>query len=109
MSTTRARMVVKRCPMFDPACAAKVVEHVTAKFVAAGVEPPDVAAQLEAACGRYSRGAHKGQLRGWAAIETCVSGGWRANDNGSGGVVYPGTIGQIVVEAFDGKTLFSAW
>jgi hypothetical protein len=96
-----ATVETKRCPMSDDGCAARVIEHLTAKY-APGT---DVAAIVEKACGRFSRGKHPGKLRGWASIEVCTEGGWRRLGPGerNGYVMRPGTIGRVAIEDFNGR------
>jgi hypothetical protein len=97
-----AKFTGKRAPMFDAACAARVVEQV-ARFYAPGF---DAAALVEAACGRYTRGKHKGALRGWATVTVCTEGGWRRHGPGerNGGVCYPGTVvGVSISDDYSGK------
>jgi hypothetical protein len=164
-----ASRATKRCPMFDPACAAKVAEHIarfypqatgacdcnaaerattshraqiearvntienvpgmsdadlvayltapyaveplhTAECASRTPIPVDGLAIIEKACGRFVRGAHKGQLRGWATIEVVTEGGWLRHGPGerNGNVVYPGTIlGINIGDDFTGKTYLS--
>lgn len=162
-----AKVTTKRCPMYDPACAARVIEHIQNQYPrsfgacdcgwvarvlrendavaqqrefalaalrasAAGepLPPPpldvptglaiehtatcgshreipfDAAALVESKCGRFTRGAHAGQLRGWASIEVTTAGGWKKSGPGerNGRVIYPGTILAIRIEGFVGKT-----
>jgi hypothetical protein len=150
--------------MHDPACAAKVAEHIAARYTQAATpcdcnplgrrlaaveaqaarwldlpegpsaerealradmvataqavlectpecasrqpaRPFDAMALLEERCGRYTRGAHKGQLRGWAHIEVVVEGGWQrmGPGEGNGRVAYPGTILGIAIVDFNGR------
>lgn len=43
--------------------------------------------------GRFTRGAHKGQVRGWLFLHICSEGGWKRDGSGEGGgVILPGTI-----------------
>lgn len=93
---------IKRCPMHDDTCAAKIIEHISNMY-----PPPFDAAQLvEERCGRFTRGAHVGKLRGWAAIEIVTVGGWKKHGPGylNGRVVRPGQILSIRIEDFNGKT-----
>lgn len=96
-----ASLATKSCPMHDPVCAAKVAEHV-ARFYSPGF---DAAALLEERCGRFQRGAHAGQLRGWAKITICTEGGWLRHGSGerNGRVVYPGTVLGVEISDFNGK------
>ena len=96
-----AQTAVKRVPMYDATCAAKVIEHISTFYP----QPFDAAALVEAQCGRFTRGAHKGQLRGWATITVVAEGGWKKNGPGygNGRVVYPGTVLSISIEDFNGK------
>lgn len=97
----RASTTFKRCPMSDPACAAKVAEHV-AQFYA---PPFDAVAFIERQCGRYTRGKSVGQLRGWAEIEVVTEGGWKktAPGEGNGFVARPGQVLSIRISDFSGK------
>jgi len=101
-----ANTQTKKVPMFDDAAAYRVAEHITAFYP----QPFTVAqalALIETQCGRYTRGAHKGQLRGWASITVCTEGGWQRHGTGprGGGVVYPGRILSISIgDDFSGKT-----
>ena len=98
-----ASTTVKRCPMFDDVCAAKVIEHISAKYP----QPFDATALVEESCGRYLRGKHAGKLRGWANIVVVTEGGWQRHGSGerNGRVVYPGAILSISIgDDFTGKT-----
>ena len=104
--TQYASVTTKRCPMFDPACAARVAEYVAERQV----QPftvADALALIETACGRYARGAHKGHLRGWASIQVVTEGGWLRHGpgEGNGRVVYPNTVLEVSVgNDFSGET-----
>lgn len=93
-----ASFEVKRCPMFDPICAAKVAEHI-AHFQVQPFSPAAAMALIEQKCGRYVRGKHKGELRGWATIKRCTVGGWMRYGPGecNGRVVYPGTLMSVSI------------
>jgi hypothetical protein len=101
-----ATITVKRCPMADPACAAKVAEHI-ATFYCQPFTAEQALALIEERCGRFVRGPKKGLLRGWAAIEVVTEGGWRRHGpgEGNGRVVRPGQIlGITIGDDFSGKT-----
>jgi hypothetical protein len=101
-----ANTVTKRCPMADPACAAKVAEHI-AQFYCQPFTQADALALIEQQCGRFVRGPKKGLLRGWASIEIVTEGGWKRHGPGerNGGVVYPGRVLSISIgDDFSGKT-----
>jgi hypothetical protein len=163
-----AQATTKRVPMFDPAVAAKVAEHVSgfycqaqhpdvtkweiahaileeqdrvsreavvklhanggtdedvlkfateqaelfaARRAALGPKPSlapipfDGMALIEEKCGRYTRGAHKGQLRGWAEITIVERGGWKKDAPGylNGHVERPGQIRSIRITDFTGR------
>lgn len=93
----------RRVPMHDPACAAKVIEHVSR------MTGGDSTAYVEEKCGRYTRGAHKGALRGWASITVVEVGGWKKNGpgEGNGRVVRPGTVLSVVIADFNGREFLS--
>jgi hypothetical protein len=97
----RASTILKKCPMNDDACAAKVIEHV-ASFYA---PPFDAAALVEKQCGRFSRGKYAGKLRGWASIEVVAVGGWKRYGfgEGNGRVVRPGMVLGITITDYNGK------
>lgn len=105
-----ATITTKRCPLFDDACAEKVVGLVAAFYPPAADGMPDrnFAAQLIAErCGRYVRGKNVGKLRGWASIRICTEGGWKRHGPGerNGRVIYPGVIlGVSIGDDFSGKT-----
>jgi hypothetical protein len=153
-----ASVTVKRCPMFDDACAARVIEQIAKQYplaygacdcdaqgrreadaracaqahtndpekavpvifamynaplvhadsCASRVPIPfDARGLVEEKCGRYTRGAHKGQLRGWASISVVTVGGWMKYGPGerNGRVVYPGSVVAISIgDDFSGKT-----
>ena len=98
--TQYARLTTKRCPMHDPSCAAKVTEAIIRFFSAEF----NAVALIEERCGRFTRGAHKGQLRGWAEIDIVTEGGWRRNGpgEGNGRVLYPGTVYAVRILPFQG-------
>jgi len=54
--------------------------------------------QVEAQCGKVSRGQHKGQLRGWIVYRRCTEGGWAY---GIGGVIRPDMIFAAFCPTFD--------
>lgn len=101
----------KMGPMYDDGVAARVIERISAFYpqghslVEGEVKPFDAAALVEARCGRYVRGAHKGKLRGWASIECVRIGGWKktAPGEGNGRVVRPGQVLGLTISAFDGR------
>ena len=98
----RAQWTVKRCPMSDDVCAAKVKEH----FARFGIDGDAV----EQACGRFKSGKTPGKLRGWANIAVVTEGGWKKSGPGymNGGVVRPGAILGVSVTDFYGKAYISA-
>jgi hypothetical protein len=98
----RASTTIKRCPMADDVCAAKVAEHV-AKFYGPGF---DAMALIEEQCGRFTSGKSAGKLRGWAEIEVVTTGGWKktAQGEGHGFVARPGRVLSIRISDFSGKT-----
>lgn len=101
-----ASVVIKRCPMHDDTCAARVAEQIAARMVQP-FTPADALKLIEEKCGRFTRGAHKGRLRGWASIEVVTEGGWKRHGPGErhGGVVYPGTVlGISIGDDFTGTT-----
>lgn len=97
-----ASTTIKKCPMFDDVCAAKVIEHIGNQYP----QPFDATALVEEKCGRFVRGKHVGKLRGWAEIEVVVVGGWKKDGPGyrNGRVVRPGTILGIRIVDFNGKS-----
>ena len=125
-----ASTVFKRVPMFDPVCAAVVAGHIAKFYGGAGgpctcpggpakhdfdndacdskkVVPYNAMPLIEAKCGRYTKGKHKGALRGWASIEVVTEGGWKRHGPGerNGRVVYPGTVLSVSIgDDFSGKT-----
>lgn len=96
-----AQAVTKRVPMFDPNVASKVAEHISAFYP----QPFDGMALIEKECGRYTRGKHKGAIRGWAEITIVERGGWKKDGPGYmyGHVERPGEIRQIRITDFGGK------
>lgn len=54
--------------------------------------------QVEAQCGRFARGQHKGNLRGWIVYRKCVEGGW---SYGVHGVIRPAMIFAAFCSTFD--------
>ena len=104
--STRAVIVTKRCPMYDDACAARVAAQISALYPTAESGPFDAMALIEERCGRFTRGAHVGKVRGWAEIRVAESGGWLARGPGymNGRVVRPGTVVGVAITAFDGRT-----
>lgn len=104
----RASWVQKRCPMHNEACATRVAEHLT-RFMGQPFTVADAMALIEKQCGRLTRGAHKGALRGWATIAVCTRGGWKRGGygEGNGHVVLPGTIMGVRISDFNGKVFLS--
>jgi len=101
----RAVIETKEAPMFDANVAARVAEHV-ASFMVQPFSVADALALIEKQCGRYTRGAHKGHLRGWAAVSRVVEGGWKKDGpgEGNGHVEYPGRVtGVVIADRFSGK------
>ena len=90
---------VKRCPMFDDDCAARVTKHIASLYSG------DAAALVQLSCGRYTRGKHVGKLRGWASLDVVTEGGWQRIGPGerNGRVVYPGTLLAVRIDDFNGK------
>lgn len=72
-------------------------------------DPIDAMEMIEKACGRYTRGKHAGQLRGWASITIVTVGGWMKYGPGerNGRVFYPGTIKGIEITDYNGKPYIS--
>ena len=71
------------------------------------VETVDAMKLIEEKCGRYTRGQHKGQLRGWAEMAVVTEGGWKKYGPGerNGRVVRPGQVlGIKIGDSFSGKT-----
>lgn len=97
--TQRAAFRATSAPMYDNAVAAKVAEYA----MLVGVAEP--VAYIEERCGRYTRGAHAGYLKGWATFEVCREGGWSRRFSAFGGVVRPGTLAGITVTDFHGREL----
>lgn len=98
-----ARVETRRVPMFDDAAAAKVAEHISAKYP----QPFDAMALIEEKCGRFVRGKHTGKLRGWATIEVVTVGGWKKDGPGyrHGHVVLPGIVLRVTIaDDYAGKT-----
>lgn len=93
-----------KCPMFDEACARRVAGLISERYQTTAADPFDGMALIEEKCGRFVRGAHKGQLRGWAEIEICTEGGWRrlGPGQGNGRVLRPGQLVGVRITAFDG-------
>jgi len=99
MAVQYASIQSKTCPMFDPACAAKVAEHIS-RFRCQPFSSEDAMVLVESACGRYVRGKHKGQLRGWAEIRVCTVGGWWREQSR---VLLPGMVILVAVRDYSGK------
>lgn len=112
--TQYASVTVKRCPMSDPQCATTVIAQIASLYpqaVDAGGNPTpfDAATLVEERCGRYVRGAHKGQLRGWAELEVVAEGGWKKGGpgQGNGRVLFPGALLSVRIADFAGKAYLS--
>jgi hypothetical protein len=107
MGVQYCKITVKSCPMFDPNCAAKIAEHVV-HFRVQPFTKDEALALIEKCCGRYSRGKHVGQLRGWAEVHVCTEGGWWRLGPGerNGRVLYPGMLIAVVIRDYNGKVLF---
>lgn len=102
MHVQYAKTEVHRCPMAEQVCAETVARHV-AELKNLDVET--ATSEIETACGRYSRGAHKGQLRGWAVVTVVREGGW---NRAVGGVLYPGTVVSVTISDFNNRPYYSA-
>jgi len=113
MAGYKAETTVKRCPMHDPVCAGKVAEHMAA-LTPQPYTVDDAAADLERTCGRFTRGAHAGGLRGWASILVCTRGGWVRTGQSygpgesQGYVARPGQVLGVAVTAYDGQVYCGA-
>jgi len=109
MNTPYAQFTRHRCPMHDASCAARVADLVASRFVQP-FTAEQAMALIEQQVGRYVRGPHAGQLRGWAHIEVCERGGWVKDGPGyhRGHVERPGQIRSIHITDFTGRVLFSA-
>ena len=96
-----AATTFRSCPMHEDACAARIIEQIATFYPSSF----DATALVEQACGRFARGAHKGQLRGWASIEVVTEGGWRraGPGEGHGRVLYPGRVVSVRVTDFHGN------
>ena len=105
-----AQTQISSGPMWDPQVFARAVEHITAMSTrnGEGGMTYDPAAMLEGNCGRYSRGKHKGEIRGWMHIKYVSRGGWLKAGPGymNGGVVRPDTILGLTVTDFNGKIYY---
>ncbi len=102
----RASIQTRTVPMFDDVAARTVAGHL-AKMMVQPFTVEQALALIEEKCGRYVRGKHEGQLRGWASISLCTEGGWKRHGPGerNGRVVYPGQIvGISIGDDFSGKT-----
>lgn len=99
----KARIEEKACPMFDAACALRVAEHV-ASFMTQPFSVEQAKQLIEEKCGRYVKGKHKGELRGYAYLRVCTVGGWKFNGPGQGNgfVAYPGKLYGLTIADFDG-------
>lgn len=88
-------------PLFDHNVLGKTVQHISDLC---GVDSEEAMAMLEKHCGRYVRGKHKGELRGYVAVSYCREGGWLRTGS-EGRVVYPGTILGLEVCGFNGEEM----
>lgn len=105
--TTKAHVMVHRAPMHDDLVVAKVCEHIAHLSVRNGngelsFDPMQL---LEDRCGRLTRGAHKGKLRGWVHIKVVSRGGWLKKGPGymNGRVVRPDQVIGFGIYDFHGK------
>lgn len=96
-----ASTAVRRAPMHDPQVAARIIAQISGFYP----QPFDATTLVEERCGRYVRGAHQGQLRGWAQVEVVTEGGWKKHSPGerNGRVVRPGQVLSVVISDFNGK------
>ena len=104
MTVQFARIEQKECPMFDPNCLQRVAELI-ATYRVQPFTPEDAKALIEKTCGRYVRGKHKGEIRGYAHIRVCTVGGWQVlgPGQGNGRVVYPGRVLSVTIVDFVGN------
>jgi len=107
MSVTRAVLRYKRGPMHDPRVldiVIKIFENSCTR-TGTGQLTVDIPALIEQKCGRYSKGKHKGQLRGWATWTYVERGGWVRNGPGygNGHVVRPGHNIAVTVSDYTGN------
>lgn len=94
-------------PMFDSNVVEKTLEHIK---TLCNMDREEAMNMLEKQCGRYTRGKHKGELRGYVAVTYCVEGGWlRTGASGTHGpegrVVYPNTLTNLEICGFGGEEL----
>jgi len=92
----------KSCPMFDEKCVDRVINMIAFH---SNEDKETIRKNIEEKCGRFIRGKHIGQLRGWAHWSVVVRGGWLKDGPGymNGHVVRPGTIFNIEISDFNGK------
>jgi len=97
--------------MYDAAILAHVIGIIINQSTrnCAGEMTIDPAKFIEEKCGRYARGKHAGQLRGWATWTYVLHGGWTIDGPGAGNghVVRPGQFISLVVADFNGNPYFT--
>jgi len=107
MKAPRAEIGSKRGPLYDTRVLATVVGIIENASTRTGTGELnlDVPALIEQRCGRYVRGKHQGEIRGWATWQFVLRGGWVKDGHGylNGHVVRPGQIVSLVVSDFSGK------
>lgn len=110
MGAPRAQLGFKRGPMYDPRIYAEVVAMVenSCTRTGSGQLTVDIPSLIEKRCGRFSRGKHAGELRGWASWQIVTGGGWLKDGPGymNGHVVRPGQAFGLQITDFSGKVLF---
>jgi hypothetical protein len=92
--------------MWDPKVAAKAAEYVEyfSTRNSMGEITFDPIALIEEKCGRYTRGKHKGELRGYLEVLYVSIGGWRKTGSYMQGyAVRPGKVLGVKISGWKGE------
>ncbi len=111
MPITRAHVIIRRGPMYDPRICAIAKSLIANSLTrnAYGELTINVDDLIAEKCGIYSRGKHTGKLRGWATWNYVERGGWVSDGPGymNGHVVRPGHAYGLTISDFNGKIYLS--
>jgi hypothetical protein len=109
--TTYARRSISNAMMYNAGVLEKAAEHITNMSTrnSEGKLSFDPITLIEERCGRYTRGKHKGELRGTLHVLYAERGGWIKKGPGymNGRVTLPGQVHGIKITTWAGNTLLA--